>query len=155
MTIVAFSCNANVINCSIQSEKKLFNPIRKIFIQSFWGERGHTRHKSLNKLVAQSRSPSLRSFCSGNERLWKVSGETSQRVDTSSCRTKWIRPPPGSFKNEACVVTRRCPPPPPPSTYEVFTSRSLSFLDQKDRRLRDRDLISSSTGDRARLRKIE
>ena len=26
-------------------------------------------------------------------------------VDTSSCRTKWIRPPPpGSLKNEACVV---------------------------------------------------
>ena len=30
-------------------------------------------------------------------------GKVYYAVDTLSCRTKWIRPP-GSLKNEACVV---------------------------------------------------
>ena len=35
----------------------------------------------------------------------KVTEHIVLTVDTSSCRTKWIRPPPpGSRKNEACVV---------------------------------------------------
>ena len=158
MTIVVLSCNANVIIS--------FNPIRKKIIQSnpkniysiFLGRAG-SYSAPVAEQVGRAISLPKPVILEGNERLWEVSRETSQRVDSSSCRTKQIRPPRFFYERSmrGDVNTRRCHP---PSTYEVLTSRSLSSSIKRIAGLGTEiaRLISSSTGaknDRARPRNIE